>query len=59
MATLDDAISWSYIQRARKNGDTFKQADNFVEEEMESELDTEDNSASNSDSDTDFDDIAL
>ena len=55
MAALDPATSLSYLEHARRNEDIFKQADNFVEEEIEPELDEHD-SASDVDPDSDTDD---
>jgi hypothetical protein len=50
MAALDS--STSYLKHARQNEDVFKQADNFVEEEIEPQLDDSDVSVSSTSSDS-------
>ena len=58
MAALDSSTSTSYLQHARQNEDVFKQADNFVEEEIEPQLDEDDDasvSSASSDSEDETD----
>ena len=52
MAALDSSTSTSYLKHARGNEDVFKQADKFVEEEVEPQLDEDDVSASSTSSDS-------
>ncbi len=59
MAALDPDTSASYLEHARSNEDVFKQADNFVEEEIEPELDEDNYSLYQSDSDSDNDENSL
>ena len=53
MTALDSSTSTSYLKHARQNEDVFKQADNFVEEEIEPQLDDNDVSVSSTSSDSD------
>ena len=52
MAALDSSTSASYLQHARRNEDVFKQADHFVEEEIEPQIDDDDASVSSTSSDS-------
>jgi hypothetical protein len=41
MAALDSSTSTSFLEHAHQNEDVYKEADSFVEEEIEPELDEE------------------